>query len=558
MLTIMLACYGSMALMGLILLGVAAYYTSEFSGTGSNVPTVLAAVGGFLFVIGGGGAFAAWKRILIIQFVLMLVECVLFVVVFTSCLIALMLGTGEKSPVSRAVSEAWTQRCSIAAGGGAPPCFVENATNAAAPDVAEDPVFYGMRKDLEGNSGAIKLDGKTVSCKTIAKMSDVEPEVSAGGKSRKLKGKCKTFYGNIASLVKGGGCKDSAGVAATEASLASDVAQCMACAESVAVATALGKVACAVPSSAACTKLKTDTKAVARQQWQDCDDECRLTIKGELEGNMETVSIVVFVICAVLVQASLLNNALTAKEEIEGTMQQKVGFFLNGLVALSGFILAIMSGSAIGYANSECPEGKSCDSMALYVLLILGVALLFCGGALVFAIKKHINIVTKFCTIFYVATGFLLSLLGIILFIASGYIEDINTFYDDNWAELQNNLQMTLQTQAYCGCSPCKELGEGKTAATKAAFAAKHKFAAKKCPDGVIPAGITTAQCGTAVPYMGEVACKAKVKADIEGNMTAVGTAGLFACVFVLVTIVVTKRALTEAGFHFHPTSSDE
>lgn len=135
-----------------------------------------------------------------------------------------------------------------------------------------------------------------------------------------------------------------------------------------------------------CLPVGNSTECVAQlepddafgNQCLDCQHACRESLIEKVNSSLQPGAIVLFA-TFVFTAIGIIIDRWVAATKPEGGLGQKVGFAVNGLIAVLGLVMSIMV--AVGYHSIQqsCPEHANCVNSAVYTVVFLGMFMFFLG-----------------------------------------------------------------------------------------------------------------------------------------------------------------------------------
>ena len=180
---------------------------------------------------------------------------------------------------------------------------------------------------------------------------------------------------------------------------------------------------------------------VSRLECQACDDLCKDKYKDHIMEQMGPAATVSYVVLAFTVVAGALMTYLTGDEAPLGVIA-KFGLLVNLVVVCMAFLGVVYAVFAISGANTECPSGQDCASNTLYVILLVNISLMIVGVLAMLGINNGKLLFMRIATLLYVLLSLMLLMMAILLSVAAGTISDLDTYYNDNWVEIREELDL--------------------------------------------------------------------------------------------------------------------
>ena len=396
---LLFVCFGVYVFMGLVFIGMGAYYAADEGAVGST-GIYLILVGLLMLVIGGIAIFANLKKIWLVLFVIELFNVALFLVrrlppfplandatsstqaltnpnlahwqvLFILIVCVLMMATGTTDPVRRATEKGWRE------------------------------AIKGLT--IPGSAG-VDAVADTTYCEVY------------GGTA------CNRWYSD---------------------SLASDDLCTIGEASKLTVKDALDN----------CTALAVGENyqdcSNVYQTCVDCDEACMDAAIQDVKDQILPASYFVFFMCAYLAIVVVWNNIMIASAELEG-IKKILGLVFNGLLVLIAFIMVIMAAVAISEGKDACkdPEG-GCVPDTLYGLVFIGLGLIVLGAICVAGVQINNHLLLRVGTLVMVFLSLCCLLTGLIMGISSGAVmDDMAYYYDSNYPRLRAALERA--DNSYC------------------------------------------------------------------------------------------------------------
>jgi len=318
-----------------------------------------------------------------------------------------------------------------------------------------------------------------------------------------------------------------------------------------------------VALSGACGAFKTisDTPSVVADFYGNCSNitkatggdsmraDCQTCVKGCMEetiiiaeDNLGTVTYVVWATFAFLIFGTAYNGFLLAQdwEELKAAdvkWKLELGDAVNGAVVVMGLALMAFASNSIYSANAEavCPNG-GCAGVELWGALVISLSLMGIGGVSIFACVTGENKILVTTTICYCAAAFLLLLCSIFLTMVSGFMDTLNSGYDENFSQMRMESNRAIESAGEgtnciapkydgsdCYC-PLTEIGklDPSNGCTSIATAGNQSdnayFQAVACPyQGADWTKFTTANAKDSKT------CKDKMETDLKNDMWVAG-----------------------------------
>lgn len=180
---------------------------------------------------------------------------------------------------------------------------------------------------------------------------------------------------------------------------------------------------------------------------KQCVYRCREVSIADVKKNVEPASLAVFCVIGFCFICIVVNDFLTQTDDFGG-LWKVLAWGFNGLVTLSGLVVAVLCGVGQGLLMSDCPDGADCSNMAVIVVLMLGVALLVVGTLGLIGVWKEIPLFLKKVNILLAAVSALLLLAGIMLAIVAGHMDTINGKSEEHFPEMRR--QYESKDPTYC------------------------------------------------------------------------------------------------------------
>jgi hypothetical protein len=216
---------------------------------------------------------------------------------------------------------------------------------------------------------------------------------------------------------------------------------------------------CTVPSA---TALAADAFSLG-PQCSLCDTECQGTLTDEIKEGLEPATIV-GICTAVTSLVTLLWNQYLLTSDWEDdtytkdTLLGKLGMAWNGLVMFMGFLCTIFGGIALGYIQSECPEGYEDECSNWSILFFIGVsAFLFLTGlTAVVGILKDEGLMLRYANLSLFLLTVLMIIVTTVVGFSSGFVPTIQELYEDE--KFSEEILNVATNPHYAACKCTDEL----------------------------------------------------------------------------------------------------
>lgn len=180
---------------------------------------------------------------------------------------------------------------------------------------------------------------------------------------------------------------------------------------------------------------------VSRIECQACDDLCKDKYKDHIMDQMGPAATVSYAVLGFTVVAGSVMTYLTRDEAPEGVIA-KLGLLINVIVGCMAFVGMLYVAFAISAANVECPSGQDCASATLYAILGVNVGLMGVAVLAALGIQQGKLLFMRIANLLYVLLSLLLLMMAILLSVAAGTISDLDTYYNDNWPRIREELDL--------------------------------------------------------------------------------------------------------------------
>ena len=154
--------------------------------------------------------------------------------------------------------------------------------------------------------------------------------------------------------------------------------------------------------------------------------QCKEDLIADVKANLKPAAYIVFAVLGFCIAAALINDSMIGDADFGGVLGI-LGLIFNGAVAFSGFILTIAASIGQYMLTQDCAGADgSCTNNAVYVAIVLGIAVTVLGVLGVLGVQKNrngggiasrtalrqVNIVLLCCAFLLSVAGMLLSLAG--------------------------------------------------------------------------------------------------------------------------------------------------
>lgn len=245
-----------------------------------------------------------------------------------------------------------------------------------------------------------------------------------------------------------------------------------------------------------------------RDSCQLCNRDCKEFVIEKAKGNLMPASYIVYGAFAFCIVCVIINDELTDDEKMD-TFWRSLGLFFNGLLAFSGLLLFVAAAVGQYFLSEDC-EGSlvECSNPAIWVVTVLGLALLLVGGIATLLIFKNAEgtiecLALDTTNLVLLVVAFPLLICGFFLSIAAGGIDSVHTQFDKHYPELRKSYE-------YRDANYCKKTGED---------------------------GVTLVE-------MEMEECRAKMTAELEDQILVVGLVALCTAAGIIAVAILTKRAI--------------
>jgi hypothetical protein len=364
-------CFGVYVVIGLGLITMGAIYWNDI-GAVSATATLMLTIGLFMLIVGGLALFANAKQIWLILIVIELINIALFTILTATIVIAAIFALGWSDPVADLVKRNWNDLSEQEAKG-------YKATPKSA-------CYHYVQE-----------------CKTYAATFETIANKQASG----------CYYTPNSGADFKSDTRDQHFYNASKTGVTGD----------------LGRTTCTWYSNthnwaaSACVSILNECSS--------CMSACQTRIINEGKEGTEAATLFVLCTCLFCIVAVVWNNFLTlgGNDEFEGNTQL-IGFVINGIVLLVGFVMTIACGARLIQTESY--------TLVLFCLMMLGVFLLVSGGMVIFGIWKDQPMFINLGNLLLGIFGYLCFILGIGLAVCTGTVMgEAQTQYDQNYAKVR-------------------------------------------------------------------------------------------------------------------------
>ena len=413
------AAYGVNVVCGMFLLYAGIYYFSQITGANEFAATVCCAGGLVMMIMGGVGIFANKNRNWLLLAVKLILDFVIFVALMGAFMVSMAILYAVVDPVAKAVFEAYCDEPGLVADY----CV---RTEGWKPD------NVGITLRTQMWPGVVKLFDKGA------------PNA------------CKVYNDRLVQQEAAGNVHSDSSWAAAGLSVMASVT--------------------VVDSAAAgnCTFIKDAQGPSTYDECAECWHQWQLYKIDTAKANLWPSTISIWSLFAFVLVLIFLNFLMLDTEPGEDQTKWKptgtlsfVALFFNGLVFIFG---AIMMGLGI-YAATElqdsCPPTKDCTNWAVNGVIFLG---LFFMVTSVFSLVGLIlgatvgKMMVRIADIAFMILVFILLVVGVGFTIVAGAMDDINTTYDKNFADIRT--QYEQEDPGLCldmDDTACRHVIKGKT-----------------------------------------------------------------------------------------------
>jgi hypothetical protein len=382
---VLLIAYVVFILAGGTTIGIGVYYMSQVPDSSSSVALALAGTGGAMMLVGGLAVFSLIKDMWPILTLVWFFDLALFIVMVVSCIVGVILGMDVRDPTRTAVDNAFTMPAYLTAKWDAGWCQTEGD-------------YEGKDQcDMDSGFGKLALDKvqrEENRARDANGLSDWDATIYS---SRDIFANCSVAYT---------GCIPNPDQNGTE---------CLA------------------------RFLLDDETPDADEAFGDkcvaCQHACREGFISFAKSSLEPGAIVLFGTFVFSAIAIAVDRWIAATKP-EGGLGQKVGFAVNGLVAVLGLVMAIAV--AIGYHKivENCPASADCTNSAVYVVVMLGVLMLVMGVFGIVATKFGIGPCLSILSVIHAMIALALLVSAIFVAIVAGQMDTVNAQSEKQFPEL--------------------------------------------------------------------------------------------------------------------------
>ena len=409
----LMVAYGSFIAVGLLIIGIGGYYSTQVPDSSNNVAYALVGAGFGMLVVGGIAVFALLKGLWPLLSMVWFFDAALVTLLILTSVVGVILGMDVKDPTRHAVDVAFespdfrTGHWDLGGCAALPAASGVGVNPTAMAFEYTDSNYCGF---ADGGFGKVAQDKIEVERnRATDPLATTEWDAERYG-VRDIFRNCSVAYTGCLNDANGTGCL---------AQFTNDDG----------------------------TPLVDDAFGLL------CDACATVCAEGLIENTKSSLmpgSYVLFGTFAFVVLTLMINHWVVATKPEEGLVQL-IGVASNALVTILGLVMAIVI--AIGYHSvvDNCPPDADCTNAAVYIVVFLGLFMMLMGFIGIFGTKFGIHGLLSAINIIYTLCALALLVSAIFVAIVAGGMDTVNSESEKNFPELLRTYELpSMGGPYYC------------------------------------------------------------------------------------------------------------
>lgn len=210
------------------------------------------------------------------------------------------------------------------------------------------------------------------------------------------------------------------------------------------------------------------TSTATLENCQACWLECKDNYVQMTKDNMNAAAIAGVSLFFYFVCTAAFNSYCLGIENDDGDFSIEgfnkiILFVLNGLVALFGLIIVVIGVVVLASVNSDCPlePQASCPTLSILMIVVVGSGILLVAGFVLVGAVIQMKLLIIVANLVFTVLCLALLLVATGLGLAAGVLGEASTQYDDNWEEARDNIRKTGLEEVADFCLDVDGCGSG-------------------------------------------------------------------------------------------------